>query len=169
MSHIIALTGSHSTGKTTAAFHEAEQQKILHPTCSIAVLCEQAALSPYPINKQTTKKSQMWIFVRQIERELKYLSTYDIIISDRTAVDAIAYTYVAGFHSLAAAMFDLVQNHINVYKKIIFKKIGTNPFWHDDGIREATDSHFRHNIEDQMLKLYEQLFQKDFEKVLEFN
>ncbi|MCK5312767.1 MAG: AAA family ATPase [Desulfobacteraceae bacterium] len=169
MSYIIALSGSHGTGKTTAALLEARQQKIQHPDKSIAVLCEQASLSPYPINKEGTEPSQMWIFTRQIEQELAYLSKYDIIISDRTAVDAIAYTYVAGFHALAAAMFSLVENHISVYQKIIFNRIITNDFWHQDGIRETTDSQYRQDIETKLIDLYRQLFQDDFKTIMELN
>ncbi len=168
MNYTIAISGSHGTGKTTAAFQEATRQKILHPSESVAVLCEQSSLSPYPINKEGTEASQMWIFTRQIEQELEYLSKYDIIISDRTAVDAIAYTYIAGFHSLAAAMFDLVQTHISIYNKIIFHQIATNDFWHQDGIRETTDSKYRRDIETKLIELYRQLFQDDFKIIMEF-
>lgn len=169
MNKYIALSGSHGTGKTTAAFQEAAQQKILHPSNTIAVLCEQSSLSPYPINKEGTEDSQMWIFTRQIELELEYHSKFDIIVSDRTAVDAIAYTYVAGFHGLAAAMFSLVENHISIYQKIIFKKIAKNNFWYADGIRETTDSQYRQDIENKLLELYQQLFQEDFATIMEFN
>jgi len=168
-SAIISISGTHGTGKTTAALLEARNQKIEHPNNTVAVLCEQAALCPYPINKQGSEETQMWIFTKQIEQELKYLAQFDIVVSDRTAVDAIAYTYVAGFHSLASAMFGLVQQHVHVYHKIIFKRIVTNDFWHQDGIRETTDSRYRRDVEDKLIEIYRQLLQEDFEIIMELD
>ncbi len=157
MGKTIAFTGSHGTGKTTAAYQFAESYKIEHPDKSVHVLCDQEALCPFPINKQTSPEAQMWIFTNQIRQELWLMSRFDIIISDRTVVDAIAYTDVAGFDSLAQGMFDLTLNHIPNYTSIKFKTIIENDFCCQDGIRETEDSRFRAEIEDRLFDLYENL------------
>jgi hypothetical protein len=83
------------------------------------------------------------------------MSRFDIIISDRTVVDAIAYTDVAGFDSLAQGMFDLTLSHITNYTSIKFRTIIENDFCCQDGIRETEDSLFRAEIEDRLFDLYE--------------
>lgn len=155
MGQIIAYTGAHGTGKTTAAYRLAENYKIRHSGKSVHVLCDQEALCPFPINKQTSPAAQMWIFANQIRQELWLLSKFDIIISDRTVVDAIAYTGVAGFDSLAQGMFDLTLAHIPNYTSISFRRISKNDFCCQDGIRESSDGAFRKRVEDRMIDLYE--------------
>lgn len=155
MGEIIAFTGAHGTGKTTAAYRLAESYKIKHPDKSVHVLCDQEALCPFPINKQTTPAAQMWIFTNQIRQELCLMSRFDIIISDRTVVDAIAYTGVAGFDSLAQGMFDLTLSYISNYSSITFRTILENDFCCQDGIRESKDALFRQKIEGRMIELYE--------------
>lgn len=156
---LISFSGSHGTGKSTAAYEKAVHLKILHPDKSIYALCDQEALCPYPINKRTTPAGQLWIFTRQINQELFYLSKFDIVVTDRTAVDIIAYTMVAGFSMLASDMFVLAQTHILRYQEIIFRKIVTNEFCCQDGIRESTDGQYRQQVEDTMLDYYRELIE----------
>ena len=157
MGKIIAFTGAHGTGKSTAAYRLAENYKIEHPEKSVHVLCDQEALCPFPINKETSPEAQMWIFTNQIRQELWLASKFDIIISDRTVIDAIAYTDVAGFDSLAQGMLDLTLSHIPNYTSIKFRTIIENDFCCQDGIRETKDSLYREEIEDRLLDLYEGL------------
>lgn len=159
MGQIIAFTGAHGTGKTTAAYRLAESCKIYNPGKSVHVLCDQEALCPFPINKQTSPEAQMWIFTNQIRQELFLTSKFDIIVSDRTVVDAVAYTQVAGFKSLGWRMLNLANMHILNYTSITFRSILQNEFCHQDGIRETTDSRFRQEVEDEMLFLYDYLME----------
>ena len=157
MGKIIAFTGAHGTGKSTAAYRLAENYKIEHPEKSVHVLCDQEALCPFPINKQTSPEAQMWVFTNQIRQELWLASKFDIIISDRTVVDAIAYTDVAGFDSLAQGMSELALGYISNYTSIKFRTIIENDFCCQDGIRETKDSLFREEIEDRLFDLYDGL------------
>jgi len=150
---IIAYTGAHGTGKTTAALQKAESLKRLHRDKSISILTETAPLSPYPINSATTADSQMWIFTAQIKRELDLLSKFDIVVSDRCAVDSIAYTMAAGYDNLACAMASLVKYHIHHYKEIIFKTTERNDFCFKDGIRFIGDE-YRKEVERCLIELY---------------
>ena len=157
MGKIIAFTGAHGTGKTTAAYRLAENYKIQNPNKSVHVLCDQEALCPFRINKETTPAAQMWIFTNQIRQELLLMSKFDITISDRTLVDAIAYTDIAGFTSLAQGMFDLTLNYISNYSSITFRPTIENDFCCHDGIRESEDRMFREEIERRLSDLYAEL------------
>lgn len=154
---IISFSGSHGTGKTTSAFRLAEQLKIEHPTKSVHVLCNQARLAPLPINKETTSESQLWIFTNQIQQQIALLEKFDILVCDRTPVDCMAYTYVAGFERLANDMCSIMFHHTHRYKQIHFKTIAHNEFCHPDGLRESKDRGFRQAIEDAMHVFYDAL------------
>ncbi len=157
MGYVVAISGTHGTGKTTSVFDLARQLKITYPKKTIIPLTEQAALSPYPINKEATKKSQMWIFVSQIARELELLSRFDIVVSDRSAVDSIAYARFCGFDELADDMVSMVRHHMPVYKQIHFKFRLENEFWFPDGLRDSDDRDFREKIERILLDIYQEL------------
>jgi len=154
MGQIFSYTGAHGTGKTTSAFKRAENLKIEHPGKSVYLMCDQAAFCPYPINKKTSPEAQLWIFTNQINKELSFLSRFDLLVTDRTAVDAVAYAYVAGFEQLAGDMLGLLNSHICLYSLIEFKTIKANDFFHRDGIRESHDRAFRQRVETAMLEFY---------------
>ncbi|MBF0232881.1 MAG: AAA family ATPase [Desulfamplus sp.] len=154
---IIAFTGTHGTGKTTATLQTAAHYKMHYATHSIGLCVEQAAMSPYLINKESTAKSQMWIFTAQIKTELELLSKFDVVIADRTCVDSIAYTITMGYDSLAFAMLEMARHHLHNYKRIVFKTIENNPFCFPDGIRDAEDMEFRAKVQGTLKELYESL------------
>ncbi|CCK81227.1 MULTISPECIES: AAA family ATPase [Desulfobacula] len=157
MSRIISFSGTHGTGKSTAAYRMAVDLKYLQPKKSVHVLCDQEAFCPYPINKETTEVAQQWLFGNQIKQELTALERFDIVITDRTIIDVIAYTWVAGFHDLAQGMLAYAERHMPYYHEIYFNKIANNQHCHPDGIREATDMKFRQDVEDAMLSFHQGL------------
>ncbi|NOX32533.1 MAG: AAA family ATPase [Deltaproteobacteria bacterium] len=157
MGSLIAFTGSHGTGKSTAASVMYRDLKYKYPKKSIHVLFDQEVFCPYPINKETTPESQLWIFTNQIRQELSLLSRFDLVVTDRTIVDVIAYTSSAGFDSLTMAMLSIAENHMSIYRKIYFRKIINNDFCYADGIREAKDQTFRDEIEELMLVYFDEL------------
>lgn len=152
---IIAFSGSHGTGKTTSAYRLAEELKINHPSKSVHALCNQARLCPLAINKKTTPESQLWIFTNQIQQEITLLSKFDILVCDRTPIDAMAYTYVAGFERLAMDMCSIMFHRAIQYQQIYFKSIKENEFCHSDGLRESKDRIFRLEVENAMLLFYD--------------
>jgi len=153
----LAFTGSHGTGKTTSVFQKAKEMKILAKDKTVGIISENAMFSPLPINRDTTPNSQMWIFTNQIQSEIAFLAKYDVVISDRTAVDAIAYTFVAGFIELGKAMLELVKNHIKNYDEIYFKTLKHNNYLIADGVRDGKDKRFQKEVEVVLLDLYEKL------------
>ena len=153
----IAYSGSHGTGKTTSVFEKAKELKITMREKTVGVLAENVIFCPLPINKNTTPGSQMWIFTNKLQAEIEFLAKYDVVISDRTAVDAIAYTFVAGFRELGEAMLELVKQHIKNYDQIIFKSIKHNNYLIPDGLREGYDQKFQKDVEETLLGLYKDL------------
>ena len=153
MGNMISFTGSQGTGKTTSAMDQATHLKYYHPGKTITTLLQVESLCPFPINEGTTYESQMWIFARQMTQELKLSSRFDLVVSDRTLVDAAAYSLVAGMEGLAMAMLDLAEHHMHLYQKITFKKIKNNPFCFNDGHR-STDMAFRQKVEDTLLDMF---------------
>ena len=103
----ISLTGTAGTGKSTDVFRIIPILKHTYPSKRVINLNENAAHSPYKINKETTFESQLWIFTNQIQSELKLQSMYDILVCDRTLVDAIAYSSYVGLKELSNSMFEL--------------------------------------------------------------
>ena len=151
---LIAYTGTHGTGKTTAVFERAASLKKEHSGKTVGIITEVASQSPYKINKETTVESQMWIFTKQISTELEMVKKYDIVVTDRTPVDCIAYTQVACLSGLADEMKRLVWFHMRLYNEINFKTIKNNDYWFADGVRDASDQNFRESVEEKMVSLY---------------
>lgn len=157
MKRVISYTGSHGTGKSTAASQTYHGLKMLQPTASVRLFCDLEADCPFPINTNTTEEAQLWIFSNKIQAELFALSKFDILVTDRTIVDAIAYTYCAGFQDLACAMLGLAEQHVGHYTEINFKQIEQNPFCFPDGIRDAEAADFRLEVEKILKEMYIQL------------
>jgi hypothetical protein len=154
---IYAFSGTHGTGKTTAALEFASSLKKKYPTKRIGFLSEVARTCPYPINQFINDKSQMWIFSTQISRELSMLSYNDIVVSDRSAIDAIAYTLIGNMHSLAAGMEELIKRHLGYYKEIRIKLIENNPYNYEDGTRNCNDEIFRKGIQNHIISITSRL------------
>lgn len=154
---IFAISGTHGTGKTTSVFELAKTLKMEHHDKTVGIVQELAGTAPFPINKDATEDTQLWIFSAQIAYELHAASVYDMAVSDRTIVDCMAYTRVLGFNTLAEAMMRMAQHHIKAYKKIYVKTASNNSFVFADLTRETEDFQFRQDVEDCLLELYQEL------------
>jgi len=156
MGRIIAFSGTHGTGKTTAVYNRISELKKAHPDLLIGPHVENLVFCPYPINRESTEESQLWVFTNHIQAELFLLSHYDVVVSDRSAVDAIAYTSAFGFKVLAERMLDLVQSHMDRYAEIRVMLAKENNHLHADGLRDG-DATFRDEVEFHLLWAYTQL------------
>jgi hypothetical protein len=165
----ISYSGTCGVGKTTSVFQSAVNSKMIYPNATVTVLHENAKHSPYKINKETCSKSQMWIFCNQIQQELFLYSSYDIVIADRTCIDAVAYTKRAGFNTLAESMFNLALEHVNVYTSIVVKTIEKNDFCYEDKVRD-TDPSYRKDIDNIIKEYYYRLIniKPEMEKIIRF-
>jgi len=164
LGEIISFTGTHGVGKTTSVYELAYQYKLKYPDKTVYTLNEVARNSPYLLNKKSCEQGQLWIFNEQIKQELELITYYDYIITDRTAVDSIAYSSVYGFNDLCKSMFNMLGFHVGNYNKIYFKIIENNDFAVNDGVREADDLEFRQNVENELKKLYNKLIEMNYLK-----
>lgn len=153
---IIAYSGTHSTGKTTAVYDRIGALKRQHPDKLIGPHVENLVFCPYPINGNSSEKTQLWVFTNHIQAELNLMTRYDIVVSDRSAVDAIAYTSAHGWKDLAEQMMSLVQSHMAHYSEIVFMMAEGNRHVHADGFRDV-DEAFRKEVQVHMLWIYGQL------------
>lgn len=148
----IAFVGSHGTGKSTAVFEKATELKIQYPSKDIGIFVENARKSPFPINKNTSVLSQLWIFTNQIQEEIVLGQQHDILVCDRSIFDAIAYTFWIN-EELASAMVELGKYYAYTYDKVYFKTIKNNDYLVYDGIRESSDIEYRQYIEDKLVEI----------------
>lgn len=151
----IALSGSHGTGKTTAAFKLSTKLKIENPGKQIGILQEVARLCPLPINERSTIESQIWMFTKQIEEEIFLSCKYDILICDRTALDTVAYAKFFNF-SVWESMYSICRCFIKSYDEIYFYDCLNHPFNYEDGKRSTSEG-FRLGVEEILLNLYKEL------------
>lgn len=160
MGKIIAFSGSHGTGKTTAVFEYAAKLKKTTRS-EVGIITEVARRCPLPVlgsdSCVPSSEAQIWIFAEQIRCEIEASLRYDITVSDRTAADSIAYSLLSGFTDLAGAQVALARHHMRIYKEIKFQRI--DPDWPrlvDDGFR-SVDHELQIEVERLLLGVYREL------------
>ena len=168
---IIACSGGQGTGKTTKAKQLYEKLKKANPNKKIGLVINvtrNAKLIKLPINQETTIETQTFIFSEMISAHIAAAAQYDIVVTDRTIVDAIAYTALAGrrgaqnmitpsqMFQTAQAMIQIVQPLLFIYKNIHFCLQANNPYLRKDDCRDD-DPIFAAEIEMHMLSVYQRL------------
>lgn len=89
----IGLSGTHGSGKTTLVNYLTG--KLKYCNINIGCMAETARTSPFILKGERSINTQTHIFFKQIELEiLDKLSNYDIIVTDRTPIDMLAYTEI---------------------------------------------------------------------------
>jgi predicted ATPase len=148
-----AFSGTHGTGKTTAAFQYAEILSKENPGKTVGIVVDIERQCPYPINRNGNNQSQEWIFLNQIEAESQAIANNDIVVTDRTIFDPIAYTQQLGLKSLAEVMLMFAKVYMNRYSRINFLCTRSHSWAIDDGVRDC-DPLYRSEVENLMLSLY---------------
>ena len=151
---IIAYTGAQGVGKTTSAYQTAAMVKIENPDKTVGVLVDVEAGCPYPINRECPEAALQWIFFTRLAMELEMAVRYDLIITDRTVMDTVAYTFHAGYRVLAEEMRYIARRHMDIYQSIRFLKTSSFAYNFKDGIRD-TNEEFRMEVEDILLSFYQ--------------
>lgn len=91
MPHVFALSGTHSSGKTTAL---RDVQNVLQWLgVSASVTSEAARDCPYPLNTSSGYEAQSWILFKHVASELNARSRVDcgVLLVDRSIYDHLAY------------------------------------------------------------------------------
>lgn len=153
--NIIAFSGAHGTGKTTSVY--AMAAKLKKHGVNVGIITETARECPFPVMSATCKTppehAQMWIFSRQMQAEIEASERYELVVSDRSCIDCIAYTRAMKYYELAHAMEEMLFLHKQRYLEIRVKTIAENDYCTDDGFR-SLDTENRKRIEDIILRLY---------------
>lgn len=158
MGKIIAFTGAHGTGKTTAVYELAAKMK-KEAVREMGLILETARRCPFPVfgrEAMPGPEAQMWIFVEQIRCEIEACRSHELTVADRTVADVIAYSRLCGFADLAEAQLHLTRHHTGIYEAVYFRPVADNPYLVDDGFR-STDRAFQIELERQLLEVYERL------------
>ena len=129
----IAVTGTHSTGKTT--FVDTVRRELETSGYSVAVvsdLGEEAMTRGFPILYHHVPQSTLWIMTTGIARELEAGLGADVILVDRPVPDALgyyraalAYRDEAAPEPWAAYLFALAGHHAATYDLIYSTQLDT--------------------------------------------
>jgi len=157
---IIAFSGSHGTGKTTAVYALAAELK-RQVSGEVGIVLETARQCPYQIITEghdvSSKEGQLWIFSAQMQAEMDAARFYDVVVSDRTILDCIAYTSISGMHDLAYGMREVAKHYArDMYREVRFRSIVANDFLTGDCFR-STNERVRREFEMALLSLYHEL------------
>ena len=139
----VGLTGSHGTGKTTAAYELATELKKKGYDAEIVTEAARSHPAHLPINEQATTNSQKWIFAEMLRREME--SNAQISICDRTLLDVFAYTYRIDA-TLAMSMLPFIKEHLKTYTIIFYMEPQTG-YLKKDGVR-SINKQFQKEIKD---------------------
>ena len=121
----IAISGTHSTGKTTflEAIRNAVTPTQLH---TISKLAPKAASHGFPILKQHTFESTLWLMAAGIKYELEASLKLPVVLVDRPVMEAYAYLNAALKHrgvDIDARQRDyleaLARHHAGTYDLLI--------------------------------------------------
>ena len=99
----IAFVGSHGVGKTTLCFELAAQLK--RGGINVDMVKEVARGSPLPVNRKTSRESQLWILTTQVAEEIRAEAHADVVVCDRASLDNYAYFFLACGRDLAVEKF----------------------------------------------------------------
>lgn len=145
----IAIVGAHSTGKTTLVAKLKEYLEMQgYTVTSIAELSRQC---PYPIDENSTLQAQTWIQDEQIAREQAWDKT-TILLSDRCALDNLAYMHVACGEEHARVQLQRAIDHTYAYDFVFKTQLLPIPA-EDDGVR-SLDQAFRNAIDETIFSLF---------------
>ncbi len=142
----IAFVGSHGVGKTTLCFDLAARLK--RRGINADIVKEVARASPLPVNRKTSRESQLWILTTQVAEEIRAASHSEVVICDRAALDNYAYFFLACGRDPAVEKF--VEMWMKTYDLLI--RVPVVAEVPEDGFRD-TDLLFVHEIDKKVKAL----------------
>jgi len=138
----IAIIGTHGTGKKTKAHELVAMLK--KQGKNTGFLDEVVRGCPFPVNQETTKKSQEWTMLNQFIKEIEQEDKFDYFVCVRSILDAyIYYSHKFGRHK---TLEPFVSEHMKTYN-YLFKVPINSVFLQDDGFR-ATDKYWQKEIDE---------------------
>ncbi len=143
----LAVVGSHGVGKTTLSYAIAASKRFRYT--NVKLLGETARECPFPLNKDLTFEAVIWIYHRQMIKELEASAKYDNVICDRSVIDSFMYGNLLNLSHIQQnrmlQAFVSAKDWMGTYDEIIYiKNSGIDLV--SDGVRD-TDKVFQEKIE----------------------
>ena len=140
---MIAIMGTHGTGKSTLSYLLASHYKKLGK--NVKIIQETARNCPFPINDKMTIETCLWIYHEHSKKELEAKLRHDIVICDRSSYDS--FIYMKNKDELEVPLY--LDAHAKTelkhkYDKIIFCRPDIPII--SDGIRSANEK-FQRDID----------------------
>lgn len=147
------FTGSHGTGKSSAATFLAAILKKEHRSKSVKVIEENVReISNLFSGKINNPDFQRFCMIDHLHKELLAERVYDIIVCDRSAMDTLVYGLVYNI-TLPSEYFSLAMNHLHTFDHIFFvRPDDNNSEIANDGFRD-TDQVIRNEVDKQFERM----------------
>jgi len=149
----IGVSGTHGTGKSYTLYELANKYKIKYPNKEVTVVTEVARQCPFEINQDASLNAQIWMISKQTQMELEAENNCDIVVTDRTIIDYLAYTKYQ-YEEFFYRFLPYLKYYVSTYDRIYYKSLENNQYMVDDGIR-ATDKIFQKEIDNIIKEIYE--------------
>lgn len=156
MNKIYAFSGTHGVGKTSWTTKEFYNYKLEFPEENIGLLINLDRSCPLPINQTGTVDTQRYLFTDRIRNEIISCVKYDVVFTDQTIFDIMAYSLSLGYKDLYDSMIKMAIYHRPFYEEISVLLIENNDYHYDDGLRDM-DKNFRQKVQDNLLMIYDNL------------
>jgi len=150
----LAVAGSHSTGKTTLlGCVESVLRDEGYRVKRVSDLAVEARTHGFPILREHTFASTLWIMTRGITLELEAELNADVVLVDRPVADAMGYLRAALKHRSSrlsereeAYLRMLVKHHSTTYQRIFKTAIDAKRPIDANKVRDM-DPHFRSEVD----------------------
>jgi deoxyadenosine/deoxycytidine kinase len=156
MKKIVAISGTHGTGKSCLAYTLCAYLKKIGK--NVVVLDELAREAPFPISQDADDRTQIWIACSQIAKELELMERYELVITDRSVIDPYCYGNTLAESNntdgwIYSNLYEYLVEHIKKYyqRLYVLDPISFN-FNIEDGVRD-TDENFRDRVHDNIMEL----------------
>lgn len=143
MAKLIAITGTHGTGKTTLSFQLAAEYKKLG--ANVKIIQEVARSCPFPLNEHMTRETALWIYHEHSKKELEACRDHDVVICDRTSFDSFVYAESLDI-DLLHGIKCVAKDHLYDYDQIYFVRPKISSGIIPDGVR-STNIKFQADID----------------------
>jgi thymidylate kinase len=141
MAKLIAITGTHGTGKTTLSFQLAAEYKKLG--ANVKIIQEVARSCPFPLNADMTVETAHWIYYEHSKKELEACRDHDVVICDRTSFDSFVYAECLDL-DINIGLKDCALSHLYDYDLVYF--IRPDKEINPDNVR-SVDPDFQYKID----------------------
>lgn len=148
MTKLIAITGTHGTGKTTLSFQLAAEYKKIG--ANVKLIQEVARSCPFPLNEHMTSETALWIYYEHSKKELEACRDHEVVICDRTSFDSFVYA-TSLMIDFPEILMDCAMHHLHEYDYIYFIRPDKKELILDDGVR-SIDIEFQEKVDSMFCK-----------------